>query len=840
MSAPPPSRHSLATQPWLVALPLPVPALDFLPPHGSPLGAAPVGFRVLVPWRGELSVGVVVGASENRPNGRLREMVKVLDERPFVHPAFVGALLGLSRLARTPLGLLFSDLLGVGWEARVGHEVRAVAGANLSMFGDGVPGQDKGVPGQDWAEATHFAAPLLDAVREQGLLDERFTPVPRTVTGYRALDWADVPPERRQTQGWQARDVGTEPLTDKQHQAWTWLHTHGPVTRLSDWSTGAAVSPGVIKAVLERSWAEVFVRDAPHPAWEILRDQGPFGSQVAWAEAAGVEPSTVARLLARGWAESVLLPAAPPELPLPSDRTHRPVPDTLPQEAVWRLHGGRERDRYARLAPRIARLLQLGRGVLVLAPDGATLRRAWEELSGLAAAAGTRAVCFSGGLNPAQREHAWDLIGSGEAGLILGSALALAAPHPDLGLIVLLEEASDAHKLLNGSRAFVPELVGRMAAAGEVPLAILGCVPAAESLVYPGEVLAPPPLRLHIVDYSAPPEQPELGPLSSPHLKPGDLGYPLSHDLARVLRQVQERGRQAVLLAPRRGYSALLRCPSCQHTPGCPNCDVALRFHQERRALHCHQCGFETVIPDRCDGCGDPMWQARGPGTEWIVQEVKKLLPGTPVYRHDGDRQDDLSSLQAGESGVLVGTQGVLSLDAPPNLALIGLTLADTWLNISDFRAGERYHRLLRQLVAWHPDRSPLTVVQTFQPAHPALTCLLSGQDAGHYPAIEVRAREGLGYPPHRLLTYIEVAARDRVRAAQAAQEVADTLHGAGAAEGEVLGPAPSPLARVRGVYPYQLLLRTRSEERLNELLGSLDRRFAARVRVDISPRGMG
>ncbi|MGY2892682.1 replication restart helicase PriA [Deinococcus sp. UYEF24] len=773
MSAPPPSRRPLVAQPWLVALPLPIPALDFLPPHGLPAGDVPVGFRVLVPWRGELSVGVVVGASEGRPNGRLREVVTVLDERPFTHPAFVAALCGLSRLARTPLGLLFSDLLGVGWEARVGHEVRAVAEADLSMFG-------LKVPGQDWAEAAQFAAPLLDAVREQGLLDERFTPAPRTVTGYRALK------------------VGGASLTPRQRHA-----------------------------------------------WDTLGGSGPLASQNEWATLAGVSPSVVAQVLARGWAESVQLPAAPPELPLPSARTPKPVPDTLPQEAVWRLHGGRERDRYARLAPRIGRLLELGRGVLVLAPDGATLRRAWEELSGLAQPNGTRAVCFSGGLNVAQREHAWDLIGSGEAGLILGSALALAAPHPDLGLIVLLEEASDAHKLLSGSRAFVPELVTRMAAAGDhtagpIPLAILGCVPAAESLVYPGEVLPPPPLRLHIVDYSAPPEQPELGPLSSPHLKPGDLGYPLSHDLARVLRQVQERGRQAVLLAPRRGYSALLRCPTCQHTPGCPNCDVALRFHQERRALHCHQCGFETVIPDRCDECGDPMWQARGPGTEWIVQEVKKLLPGMPVYRHDGDHQDDLTALQAGESGVLVGTQGVLSLDAPPNLALIGLTLADTWLNISDFRAGERYHRLLRQLVAWHPDRSPLTVVQTFQPTHPALNCLLGGQDAGFYPAIEVRAREGLGYPPHRLLTYIEVAARDRVRAAQAAQEVADTLHGAGAAEGEVLGPAPSPLARVRGVYPYQLLLRTRNEERLNELLGSLDRRFAARVRVDVSPRGMG
>ena len=764
-----PSRHVPAAQPWQVALPLPIPAHDFLPPHGFSSQAAPIGHRVLVPWRGELTVGIVVGTAENKGSHRLREAVHVLDDHPHLHPAFVEALWGLSRLARTPLGLLVSDLLGVGWDARQNHHVRAVAGAELSMFGPKTPGPD-------WTEAAPYPAPILDAIREQGLLDERFSPIPRTVTGYRALE------------------SGVTALTKRQEEA-----------------------------------------------WNTLTGSGPLGSQVDWAARAGVSPSVVAQVLARGWAESVPLPAPPPILPEPTVRVHKASPDTLPEEPIWRLHGGREHERHARLAPRLRRLLSLGRGVLVLAPDGASLRGAWNDLSGLAALCGTRAVCFSGALSPAQREHAWALVQSGEAGLIVGSRVALGAPHPDLGLIVLLEEASDAHKLLSGSRAFVPELVKRMAAAGSgIPLAILGCVPAAESLLYPGEVLPPPKTRLHVVDYSAPPEQPQLGPLSSPHLKPGDLGYPVSHDLARVLRQVQERGRQAVLLAPRRGYSALLRCPSCQHTPGCPNCDVALRFHQERRALHCHQCGYETVIPDRCDECGDPMWQARGPGTEWIVQEVKKLLPGMPVYRHDGDHQDDLAALQAGEAGVVVGTQGLLSLDAPPNLALIGLTLADTWLNISDFRAGERYHRLLRQLVAWHPTRAPLTVVQTFQPSHPALTCLQQGHDAGYYPAIEVRAREELGYPPHRLLTYIEVAARDRQRAAQAAQEVADTLHGAGAVAAEVLGPAPSPLARVRGVYPYQLLLRTRSEERLNELLGSLDRRFPARVRVDVSPRGMG
>lgn len=217
---------------------------------------------------------------------------------------------------------------------------------------------------------------------------------------------------------------------------------------------------------------------------------------------------------------------------------------------------------------------------------------------------------------------------------------------------------------------------------------------------------------------------------------------------------------------------------------------------------------------------------------------MQKLLPGFPVFRLDKDRQDDLTPLHGGEAGVVVGTQLLLSQPCPPNMALIGVTLADTWLGVSDFRASERYHRLLRQLAEWHPTRAPLLVVQTFQGEHPALKVLETGRDALAYPAAEEKVRAELFYPPHARLAQVEVAARDRDRAKMAAQAIADALHGAGATAPEVLGPAPATVARVRGAYVYQLLLRARSDARLAQLLAVLDTRsWSARVRVDVNPR---
>lgn len=754
---------------WAVALPLPLPPYDFAAPHGFS-GPLPLGFRVVVPWQKGLAVGVVAGPGQQSAH-QLREAVAVLDDSPWVSAGFLAAAQQLGQLSRVPLGLLLSDLLGVGLNAltsgRYLHRVKAVEGADLGAFGENTPG-----PG--WQNAERFVPALLDAVREQGLLQEEFAAQPRLVTVYKP------------------HSHGEKDLTPRQ------IH-----------------------------------------AWQVLKEAEQFPSQQAWAAAAEVSVSVVTGVLARGWAYAGEEAAPPPALPV-ATLPPAPMPDNLPEALVWRLHGGREHERLRLLAARIRRRLEVGRSVLVIAPDAATLGRAWEHLSGAALAAGTQAVQFSGALGEVQREHTWQLIMTGEARLVIGTGLALAAPLADLALLVVLEEGSDAYKLPAGSATFIPDLARRMAQQWQTPLAYVGCVPAAESMrpEIEGLVLPPPRVRLHTVDYANAPQQPELGPLSGVQFRPEKQSYPLSHDLVRVLRQVAERGRQAVLLAPRRGYSALIRCPSCEHTPHCRNCDIPLRLHQTARRLECHQCGYEQAIPERCDVCGEMMWQARGPGTEWIAAEVRKVLPTTPVYRFDKDQQDDLSLLQAGHSGVVVATQAILSQSAPPDLALLGVTLADTWLNVSDFRASERYHRLLRQLAEWHPSRAPLMLVQTFQAAHPALESVAQGLDAAAFVGAEYELRRALHYPPHGTLAQVVVSAREQARASAAADEVAGALFGAGATSAEVLGPAVSPVVRLKGLYPYHLLLRTRDEDRLSTLLEALNRSFKARVRVDITPRG--
>jgi len=751
---------------WSVALPLPLPAYDFAAPleHSTEV---PIGCRVVVPWQGGLTIGLVVG--EGRGGGRTKDALALLETQPWVSKALVETLLEAAGSGRLPLGLLLDDLICSGWNTALEHRVARVGGANLEPFGESAVGLS-----DEFQDASHFAPTLLDAVRAQGLLLEQICKKPRTVQVYVASSEAS----------------GLDKL--------------GKLTPKQE----------VARAVLERA--------------------GHFPSLAEWARTAEVGTGVVGKVVTSGWAGLETRPAPPPELPISSKNLFTPQPPSPPASHlnITRLHGGSRPLRATQLAQAIQNQLENGKQVLYLVPDHASLELAWTAFSPL-----TSALKFSGALEGEAREHAWERARAGDFGLVIGTPMALALPLTHLGLIILEEEGSDAYKLQSGTRSFIPELALRYARASGCDLLLTGAVPAVESLRYPGEVMAPPRARVHVVDYAHQGEQPELGPLSQAQFKPKGHGWPLSSDLKTALRQVADRSRQGVLIAPRRGYSAVVKCSSCGHTPMCRNCDVGLRLYAENRQMVCHQCGYHQAPPDVCPVCASPMWQPKGPGTEWIVSEVRALLPGFAVLRFDKDVQDDLSSVQDGKPAVVVGTQALLSQAAPPDLAMVGITFADTWLSMSDFRAGERYHALLRELLEWHPSRAPLLIVQTFQADHPALRSVLEGLDAAHYPSSELESRKLLHYPPFAQLAQLHLSAREPERAKNAAQEVVSHLLGKGALEHEVLGPAPSPVARVRGMYSYHVLLRASTEGRLETLLGWLARSWPAKLRVDVSPR---
>ena len=564
---------------------------------------------------------------------------------------------------------------------------------------------------------------------------------------------------------------------------------------LSDWQEAKGFDPKLLDLLREAGVLEEEVafkegkkvllplkEDHPDPelsrALRVLREMGYAESLSAWARAAGLGVRRLKRLLEEGYVGH----GHPPEARGGGDGVE---PLFLP-ERPERLNGGRFLERVRLLKGLVAQ-----GDHLVLFPEVSLLQRFLAFFP--------EAKAYHGGLSPKEREALFKDPG----GVVFATYGGLFLPFTPSSLVVV-EEGSESYKLSSGTRAFIPPLAELRARLLGIPLTHLSLVPSVEVLERPGLTFPVPRPRVVLVDLKR------------------EKGHPFTGRALALLKQVEEKGRQAVVLAARKGYSAILLCGDCGYKPTCPNCALPLRYHREGKGrLLCHQCGHQEPPPLLCPECGSPLLEPRGPGLEWLAEELRRRL-ALPVLRYAKEGKDDLSPLLEGRPGVVVGTTAVLRGPSLPELALVLLPHADGFLYESDFRAAERYHRLLWALTELRPGRRPLLLLQTYTPDHPAHLGLLEGS-VESFPWVEKALREALHYPPRVRMVKLEVSHRKEERALEAAFALKEALKGV-AREEEVLGPAPAPVPRVKGVFVYHLLLRG-STERLSELLSHLDRR---------------
>jgi len=293
----------------------------------------------------------------------------------------------------------------------------------------------------------------------------------------------------------------------------------------------------------------------------------------------------------------------------------------------------------------------------------------------------------------------------------------------------------------------------------------------------------------------------------------------LSPPLAAAMRETLDRGEQALLYLNRRGYAPLTLCRACGHRFQCPNCTAWLVEHRFRRALVCHHCGHVERRPEACPACGAlDCLAACGPGVERLAEEVAERFPGHRALVLSSDfpggterLRRELAAVAAGEFRIVIGTQLVAKGHNFPLLSLVGVVDADLGLSSGDPRAGERTFQILQQVTgrAGRGATSGRALLQTFQPDHPVMGALLSG-DAERFYAEETAMREAAGLPPFGRLASLVVTASDRPAAEGHARAL---VRAAGPpAEVLVLGPAEAPIAVVRGRYRFRILIKTPRE----------------------------
>jgi primosomal protein N' (replication factor Y) len=461
---------------------------------------------------------------------------------------------------------------------------------------------------------------------------------------------------------------------------------------------------------------------------------------------------------------------------------------------------------------------------------------------------GERVAVQHSGLSDGERHDQWQRIRRGDIDVVVGTRSAVFAPLEPIGLIVVDEEHDGSYKQEEAPR-YNGRDVAIVRAQHAGALAVLAsATPSMESyhnamagkyerVVMERRVFDRPLPAVTIVDMRE--EYAADGP-----------DVVLGRALREAVQARIDRREQALILLNRRGFATAVFCRQCAGTLDCPNCSVSLVIHGEghARRARCHYCNYTARVPAACPLCAGPYLEQTGFGTERVEAEVKKASPGARVARLDRDairRKGALATLLAkfrdGDIDVLVGTQMIAKGHDFPRVTLVGVVSADVGLGLADFRASERTFQLLTQVAgrAGRGEQRGEAIVQTLYPDHYSIR-LACRQD---YPAFyerELQFRRAMRYPPFVSLVNTIVRARTFSAAIDDAADIVQRLRDAArGGDLHVLGPAPPPIARLRGEYRAQLLIKGVNRKRIREALqAALKMRpdLQKRVIVDVDP----
>jgi len=488
----------------------------------------------------------------------------------------------------------------------------------------------------------------------------------------------------------------------------------------------------------------------------------------------------------------------------------------------------------------VAAAIREGRQTIVLLPEIALtepfLRRFHDRF-------GCDPVAWHSGLRSSQRRRAWRAIANGEALVTVGARSALFLPYRNLGLIVVDEAHESSFKQEEGVHYHARDVAVMRGKFERCPVILASATPAIETrqqvtlgryeeLQLPARFGAAEMPTIEAIDLIGNP--PERGRWLAPKLVVG-------------IEETLARGEQVLLFLNRRGYAPLTLCRTCGHRFQCPNCTAWMVEHRLTRRLACHHCGHIEPVPRVCPECqGEDTLVACGPGVERIADEVTALFPEakTAVVTSDtiwspAKAAEFVARMEAGDIDIVVGTQLVTKGYHFPNLTLVGVVDADLGLEGGDLRAAERTFQQIRQVSgrAGRGEKPGHVYIQTHSPKAAVMQALITGDADAFYQA-ETDARRDAGAPPFGRYAAIVVSSEDQAAAHAIAQSVGRTApHVDGMA---VYGPAPAPLAMLRGRHRYRLLVHARRaldvQDVIRDWLGGVEWPSKVRVTVDVDP----
>lgn len=491
----------------------------------------------------------------------------------------------------------------------------------------------------------------------------------------------------------------------------------------------------------------------------------------------------------------------------------------------------------------VASCLRKGRQALVLLPEIALTA---EFLKRVEQRFGATPAEWHSGATMTERRRVWRMLGQGNAQLVIGARSALFLPFRDLGLIIVDEEHDSAYKQEEGVLYNARDMAVLRAAMCSAQVVLASATPSLETW---SNAEAGKYKRVNLTA--------RFGTAVLPVMKAVDMRAEdlapatwISPTLKQAMGLRMERGEQSLLFLNRRGFAPVTICRACGAQVACDNCDARMVEHRFMKRLMCHQCGETKPVPEVCPSCQvEGKMAPVGPGIERLGEEAAALFPEARIAVLSSDLFGSARALKArieeiaaGEADIILGTQLVAKGHNFPLLTLVGVIDADLGLQGSDLRAGERTFQLMRQVAgrAGRAERPGEALLQTFQPEHPVIRAILTGDEEEFWRAEAAQRREA-GVPPFGRMAGIILSGSDLAQVFDLGNALARNdgpLRQVGA---QLFGPAPAPIARVRGRHRVRLLVKAAKGVALQDALSRWVQPFRMkgdlRLSIDIDPQ---
>lgn len=597
--------------------------------------------------------------------------------------------------------------------------------------------------------------------------------------------------------------------------------------------------------------------DARTRVLEVLRDHGGLGFTLKEvSDLAGVTSSVVKGLVAQGAVREEDTPRDTPFAGLDPDLPAKSLTEDQ-AAAAERLRAGLRGQRYGTTLLRgvtgsgktevyleaVAEALRQGGQALVLLPEIALTA---EFLTRVEARFGARPAEWHSGVTMTERRRVWKMVGQGGAQMVVGARSALFLPFQNLRLIVVDEEHDTSYKQEDGALYHARDMAVLRASLCGARVVLASATPSLETWA---NAEAGKYERLDLDSRFGVAVMPELAAIDMrAETLPSNRW--ISPTLQAAVNARVAAGEQALLFLNRRGYAPTTICRACGHQIGCPQCDARMVEHRFQKRLMCHQCGESAAMPEACPSCGVAgKLAAVGPGVERLAEEAAALFPQARIAVLSSDLfgsaralKEQIVEIAQGAADIIIGTQLVAKGHNFPLLTLVGVIDADLGLQGSDLRAAERTFQLMRQVAgrAGRAERAGRALLQTFQPEHPVIRAILAGDEEGFWRA-EAEGRRQAGVPPYGRMAGIILSSPDMQAVFDLGEALARRDGPIRAVGAQVFGPAPAPIARIRGRHRVRLLIKAPKgaalQAAVSEWIAQVRLPAQMRLTVDIDPQ---